>query len=117
MDPPTPQKNSNEEGGHHILQELPVKFHQLLPSLQGRLSKGISKQHTSTSQGLFTLLDSGFAQIFRQIKKLSNSSFVAFRHVKSVNASLQLDNVAQERLCLSSLFWRETPLIDPLKYL
>ena len=102
--PPPPKKKSSEEGGHLILQELPVKFHQLLPPLQGRLSKGISKQHTSTSQGLFTLLDSGFAQIFWQIKKLSNSSFVAFRHVKSVNASLQLDGVAQKRLCLSSLF-------------
>ena len=55
MDPPHPtppaKKKSSGEGGHLILQELPVKFHQLLPALQGRLSKGISKQHTSTSQG------------------------------------------------------------------
>ena len=108
--PPAPPKNSNEEGGHLI----PVKCNELLPHLQGRLSNGVSKQHTSTSQGLLTLLDSGFAQIFRQIEKLSNSSFVAFERV---NALLQLDGVAQKRLCLSSLSRRETPLIDPLKYL
>ena len=63
----------------------------------------------------FTLLGSGFAQIFRQIKKLSNINFIASRqHIKS--ASLRADGVAQKRLCLSSLFWRETPLIDPLKH-
>ena len=58
----------------------------------------------------FTLLGNRFAQIFRQIKKLSNINFIASRrHIKS--ASLRADGVAQKRLCLSSLFWRETPLI------
>ena len=81
--PPTPQKIL-------ILPPAP-------PSLTRTLKqRHFQAAHVNQSRPFYIIiLDSGFAQIFWEIKKLSNLSFVAFRHVKRVNASLQLDGVAQ----------------------
>ena len=53
-----PKIISNEEGCHHILQELSVKFTNTLPSLLppllGRLSKGVSKQHMAVDLPKFS---------------------------------------------------------------
>ena len=56
---PPPKIISNEEGCHHILQELSVKFTNtpppsLLPPLLGRLSKGVSKQHMAVDLPKFS---------------------------------------------------------------
>ena len=62
----------------------------------GNLSKGVFERRTSTGRGLFTFLSSGFAQIFSQIvstsvKKLSNTHFIASRHIKREKSSLPVD--------------------------
>ena len=62
----------------------------------GNLSKGVFQRRTSTGRGLFTFLSSGFAQIFSQIvstsvKKLSNTHFIASRHIKREKSSLPVD--------------------------
>ena len=58
----------------------------------GNLSKDVFERRKSTGSGLFRFLSSGFAQIFsRSVKKLSNTNFIASRHIKREKFSLPVD--------------------------
>ena len=62
----------------------------------GNLSKGVFERRKSTGGDLFRFLSSSFAQIFseivsRSVKKLSNTNFIASRHIKRETFSLPVD--------------------------
>ena len=70
----------------------------------GSLSNSVFERRTSTGSGLFATLGSGWAQIFGQIvfireKKLSDTNFLASRHIKEEKASLPVD-VHRSKSCL-----------------
>ena len=82
------------------LQSTAVKFHpELRPSFflsLGSLSNDVFERRTSTGSGPFSFLDDGFAQIFSQIvsirvKKLSNTNYIASRHITREKSSLPVD--------------------------
>ena len=60
------------------------------------LSKGVFERRTSTGSRLFTSLSGGFAQIVSyvvstSVKKLSNTNFIASRHIKREISSFPVD--------------------------
>ena len=62
----------------------------------GSLSNDVFERHMSTGSCPFSFLGDGFAQIFSQIvsirvKKLSNTNYIASRHITREKSSLPVD--------------------------
>ena len=68
----------------------------LLIFILGSLSNDVFERRTSTGSCPFSFLGDGFAQIFSQIvsirvKKLSNTNYIASRHITREKSSLPVD--------------------------
>ena len=82
---------------HAFLQERVTNlWERLRGRLLGSLSNDVFERRTSTGSCPFSFLGDGFAQIFSQIvsirvKKLSNTNYIASRHITREKSSLPVN--------------------------